>query len=379
MAGWGKSLENLILPDLPEEIREDFVVHAASELQRQAPWLFATMFINSAIAMLTASPAAGWFVAYGLPGIMAVYCLLSAFSLRRDMQFAAKPWRASKFLVQGTVSSCFGALICTAWCVLSWLSAPVEARMHFPIILVVGALATAYCLANVRMGAVINLAIDMIPIAALMMLFGHPVEFAAATSLLLAGMFKLRMIDSHHARVVELLGLQHDAQHQARTDALTGLANRRALLDGAGAMGLGGESLRLVLVDIDHFKAINDGHGHDMGDEVLRAVGGLLSRHRQARAIVARIGGEEFAVLGPATELPVGLSLAILADIRAHAMPHGERVTASVGVAEGQVFEDGDWRKLFARADAALYEAKSGGRNRLGEAPPEPAQRAQAA
>ena len=253
MAGWGKSLENLILPDLPEEIREDFVVHAASELQRQAPWLFATMFINSAIAMLTASPAAGWFVAYGLPGIMAVYCLLSAFSLRRDMQFAAKPWRASKFLVQGTVSSCFGALICTAWCVLSWLSAPVEARMHFPIILVVGALATAYCLANVRMGAVINLAIDMIPIAALMMLSGHPVEFAAATSLLLAGMFKLRMIDSHHARVVELLGLQHDAQHQARTDALTGLANRRALLDGAGAMGLGGESLRLVLVDRAHF------------------------------------------------------------------------------------------------------------------------------
>lgn len=379
MAGRGERLERLILPDLPAEIRDDFVIHAARELQRQAPWLFATMFINSVIAMLTSSPAAGWFVQYGLPGIMAFYCLLSTFALRRDLQFADKPRRASKFLVNATLSSCFGAVICTAWCVLSWLSAPVEARMHFPIILVVGALATAYCLANVKAGALANLAIDMIPIAALMMLSGHPVEFAAATSLLLAALFKLRMIASHHARVVELLQLQHAAHRQARTDALTGLSNRRALLDAAEAMGRGGAPLRLLLIDLDHFKAINDGHGHDMGDEVLRAVGALLRRHQAGGAVVARIGGEEFAIVGPAAALPVGLPLAVLAELRACPMPHGKRVTASIGVAEGPAFEDGHWRTLFARADAALYEAKSAGRNRLGEAPAEPAQHAAAA
>lgn len=368
MAAWVKRLESLILPDLPPEIAEEFVVHAAAELQRQAPWLLATMFINSVIAILTASPAASWFVAYGLPGIMAVYCVLTTFALRRDMRFAQKPRRASRFLVQSAISSSFGGLVCSTWCVLSWLSAPVEARMHFPIILVVGALATAYCLTNIKSGAVATLLIDMIPISALMMLSGHPVEFAAAASLLLAGLFKLRMIDVHHARVVELLRLQHAAHRQARTDTLTGLANRRALLDAAGAIGGGGAPLRLVLVDIDHFKAINDGHGHDMGDEVLCAVARLLRRHHGGRTVVARIGGEEFAVIGPVGEIPAGLPLAILADIRMHAMPHGQPVTASVGVAQGPASEEGDWRTLFARADAALYEAKAAGRNRMAEA-----------
>lgn len=374
MAEWGKRLESLILPDLPPEIAEEFVVHAAVELQRQAPWLLATMFINSVIAILTASPAASWFVAYGLPGIMAVYCVLTTFSLRRDLRFAQRPRRAARFLVQSAISSSFGAMVCSAWCVLSWLSAPVEARMHFPIILVVGALATAYCLTNVKSGAVANLVIDMIPISALMMLSGYPVEFAAANSLLLAGLFKLRMIDVHHARVVELLRLQHAAHRQARTDALTGLANRRALLDAAAEMARGGAPLRLVLVDIDHFKAINDGHGHDMGDDVLRAVAGVLRRHHGPGTIVARIGGEEFAVVGSADDLPAGVPLAILADIRAWPMPHGEPVTVSVGVAEGPACEEGAWRTLFARADTALYQAKAAGRNRLGEAPAAPEQ-----
>ncbi|WP_374405399.1 diguanylate cyclase [Pelagerythrobacter sp.] len=362
-------LEALIIPDLPPEIRDDFLVNAACELQRQAPWLLAAMTINSIIAMLTASPNVGWFVQYGLPGAMALYSLLSIVSLRRNLHFAEKPRRAANFLVQSTVSSWFGALICTSWCVLSWLNSPVDARMHFPIILIVGALASAYCLSNVKVGAMVTLALDMLPIAALMILFGNAVEMAAAISLLLAGGFQLRMVDSHNARMVNLHRLRHDAQRQARTDALTGLSNRRALLDEAQAMGRDGAALRLMLIDLDHFKAINDRHGHDMGDDVLRAIGALLRRHDGGPAAVARIGGEEFAIVGPADELPAGLPLSILAEISGHPMPHGRPVTASIGVADGPAFADEHWRALFARADAALYTAKSAGRNRMAEAP----------
>lgn len=150
-----------ILPDLPEEIRDDFFVHAASELQRHSPWLFAAMFINALIAMGSGAVEAHWLVRYGLPGIMALYCAFSIATLRRDLDFANKPWRARKFLRESAVSSCIGAILCTSWCVLSWLVAPVEARMHFPIILVMGGLATGYCLASVKIGAYANLAIDL--------------------------------------------------------------------------------------------------------------------------------------------------------------------------------------------------------------------------
>ena len=117
-----------VLPDLPPEIRDDFFVHAAGELQRHSPWLFAAMFINSIIAIGSGASEAHWFVRYCLPGAMALYCLFSIATLRRNLDFANKPWRARKFLRESALSSCFGAIICTLWCVLSWISAPVEAK-----------------------------------------------------------------------------------------------------------------------------------------------------------------------------------------------------------------------------------------------------------
>lgn len=154
------------------------------------------------------------------------------------------------------------------------------------------------------------------------------------------------------------------ARRLAEIDPLTGLLNRRGLLERAST---GQEPQRLLVIDVDHFKAINDGHGHDCGDEVLRELAQLLTRRCASRGQVARLGGEEFAVIGAARDIAPGLALAILADVRGHSFAHGLKVTVSIGVAEGLMTHTG-WNALYRRADTALYEAKAGGRNRVVDA-----------
>ncbi len=153
----------------------------------------------------------------------------------------------------------------------------------------------------------------------------------------------------------------------ATTDELTGLPNRRtfdARLDEEVARSRRhGRGVALVLLDVDRFKAINDRHGHLVGDDVLSTLGGIVAREVRGGEIAARIGGEEFAVLMP--ETAVGEASALAERLRiaiagARFGPAGS-ATVSLGVA---VLEDGeDASTLLGRADVALYRAKADGRD----------------
>ena len=169
------------------------------------------------------------------------------------------------------------------------------------------------------------------------------------------------------------------AERTARTDPLTGLLNRRGLMDAlqrAQAEALaGGSSLTGALVDIDHFKRVNDQWGHAVGDEVLRCVGIHLQRDAASGAgrdaFVGRYGGEEFLVALPATALPQATSildnsrarLARLVLKRADDDRNLGRITFSAGVA--QLRADDSIEALIDRADSALYSAKRFGRDRV--------------
>jgi diguanylate cyclase (GGDEF)-like protein len=133
------------------------------------------------------------------------------------------------------------------------------------------------------------------------------------------------------------------------------------------------EPLSLVMIDLDHFKAVNDTYGHQAGDAVLKALGRLLKRTVRHDQVVARYGGEEFAVILPGVEREVAARVAerIRASIEEHEFKAGEgltlRKTASLGVA---TLSPGESREqLIARADEAMYAAKQGGRNRVVVAP----------
>ena len=166
-----------------------------------------------------------------------------------------------------------------------------------------------------------------------------------------------------------------NAEAQGLSDPLTGLKNRRGfdvlLAAQIATARTAGQPLSLILADIDHFKAINDRYGHPAGDDVLKWFARVLSSNVKGRDTVARYGGEEFAIVLPAT--PIDNACKVASQIKAQleaqfwqkpGAPNTLlRVTASFGVAQLEATEGTS--ALVARADARLYEAKQGGRNRV--------------
>ncbi len=149
---------------------------------------------------------------------------------------------------------------------------------------------------------------------------------------------------------------------EVRTDPLTGVSNRRALDDSLSTMFAMmqryGNRFSVAMFDIDHFKMLNDAHGHLYGDQVLQELARLLDDCVRETDIVARYGGEEFVVLMPETDLPAA---AHFSERMRRAVQENLDVTISGGVA---MATDGDSpRTLLTRADSALYRAKASGRN----------------
>lgn len=165
---------------------------------------------------------------------------------------------------------------------------------------------------------------------------------------------RLLSVERDEARANEIA-----ARLLADTDPLTGLLNRRAFL--SRAIGReGGQTL--LIADLDHFKQVNDTIGHDGGDEVLRVFARTLRQSVPPDALIARIGGEEFAVLTAANSAVPADD--ILARLRGGRMPFDVRVTASIGSCTGPMLREADWKALYTCADRALFEAKSAGRDR---------------
>lgn len=163
---------------------------------------------------------------------------------------------------------------------------------------------------------------------------------------------------------------------QSSTDGLTGLANRRrfdALLQSEWKRGArSGLPLSLLMVDIDHFKKFNDRYGHLAGDECLRRMADLLGDGlRRSGEVVARYGGEEFVLLLPSVDSTQAHETAqnCIERVRQEAIPHADsttasHVTVSIGVATVVPHPSMDAMLLLNTADAAMYRAKTGGRNR---------------
>lgn len=172
-------------------------------------------------------------------------------------------------------------------------------------------------------------------------------------------------------RTEALRAANAELKRLATTDALTGISNRRGFLDVAAKelerAGRYRRSLSLFVIDIDHFKQINDGYGHSAGDDALRQVAETIKAQIRSTDYLARIGGEEFAVILPETDLDAAIYLAerIRAAVAAAEVVTGQyrfTLTISVGLAvigPNDVTTD----QMLARADQALYRAKGKGRN----------------
>jgi len=159
----------------------------------------------------------------------------------------------------------------------------------------------------------------------------------------------------------------------ASTDSLTGLLNHGAfhqrLEEETARSARHGRSLSLALLDLDHFKLVNDRLGHRAGDSALRAVADLVRSHAREADVVGRVGGEELAWLMPESDLPGAVQAAERLRAVVAATPLGEagRVTASIGVS--QLGANASAADLFGQADTAMYRAKASGRDCVRVAP----------
>ena len=225
-----------------------------------------------------------------------------------------------------------------------------DSTTHIPVVFLTGRATTEDVVEGLRLGAHDYLRKPF-----------EPSELLARVS---AALRVKRLQDELRIRNIEL-------EAASRTDALTGLPNRRhlqeQLIAAASAARRHGHPVAALMVDVDHFKSVNDRLGHAGGDHVLRRIALCLATACRAEDVAGRWGGEEFLVVAPATDAN---GAAVLAErIRARAaaeaitMDGGQQVsvTVSIGVASGI----GDMDAMVREADAALYEAKASGRNRV--------------
>lgn len=153
-------------------------------------------------------------------------------------------------------------------------------------------------------------------------------------------------------------------QWLASRDDLTGLSNRRAFFAHAADVTAAGERSCVALIDLDHFKVVNDRHGHATGDGVLREFAAILEAHACDDAFMGRLGGEEFGIIIPVTACPD--IIGEMEQLRAKAQNAiAPQITTSIGVTEWEPASGECIDTALARADFGLYRAKQRGRNRV--------------
>ena len=226
------------------------------------------------------------------------------------------------------------------------------------------------------------LTIGALTIAALLTLAASLIAFRAVRLEILltalpAGAITAGIVSFTFMSVIGHLRIQQESlERYATVDELTGSPNRRVFLERleleVNRFARLGTRLSVVFVDIDHFKRINDVHGHQAGDTVLKEIFTRLEESLRAYDFVGRYGGDEFVMALPGNDAEGGAAVAerLRESVQESAVGKIPEVTISLGVA--QLEEDMNAEELLKKADMALYRAKNGGRNRTVMYPPRP-------
>jgi diguanylate cyclase (GGDEF)-like protein len=302
-----------------------------------------------ALALLAAGPWIGWWTLLPLvaaAGFFAVADKRLEHSSRPEyVMFAA--WVGSEIMIAAALALTGGPTVAT----LSWLAIPVvtlSARFSLRGVLTGVGIALTLLLA-VAFGVNTQAVLD------------DPVLVTAPLALILA------------TAVLSTALMRSDVEHRSEAviDPLTGMLNRKALQNRAIELTqqseVSGQPVGVILGDLDHFKAINDDHGHAAGDAALTDVAYMLRKQLRAFDLAYRIGGEEFLILVPGSEARDCVALAELLrrTVEACTFGDGNELTISFGVSASVAGDRFDYERVFAAADEALYEAKSLGRNRV--------------
>ena len=316
--------------------------------ERVRPFRQRTLLIL-AVAILGVAPWLGWWPLLFLIPAGLFFGLADGLMPRvarpENLMFAA--WIGSELTIAGAVSLEGGPRTAA----LSWLAIPVMT------------LSSRFSMRGVVAGVAIASALVMA------VAFGVDASAVIASPELVVAPLALIVC----VAVLSTPLMRSDIQHRsdAVIDPLTGMLNRKALSarvhELAEQSQITGEPIGVIVGDLDHFKNVNDTRGHSTGDVVLREVAYLMRKHLRAFDLAYRLGGEEFLILVPGSDLESTADLAhrLREGVSAEQLTGGIQMTMSFGVGASRLEELFDYASVFSEADAALYRAKRAGRNRV--------------
>jgi diguanylate cyclase (GGDEF)-like protein len=307
----------------------------------------AIMYGSLAVAFLIGIPWIGWWTLIPLAG-----AVLSYSALKPRIATSKRP----EYVIATTVVNA-QILIGIGIALSGGPHSPTIAMLLLPIV----TLPARFTTRGVYAGLGVTVVVLLLSTVAV-----SPTDFAADPTYTLIG---LATAVGLAAFGEALMRVEMQSRSDAVLDPLTGLLNRKALAsrfdEVAQQAALTGAPVCLIACDLDRFKQVNDRHGHERGDAVLKDAAYVLRKHLRSFELAYRLGGEEFLIVLPGVGLEEGVAIAnrVCAGLES-ARPGGLAVTASFGVATA-AGADVVFESLFRRADAALYEAKRTGRNRV--------------
>ncbi|MDP9783148.1 GGDEF domain-containing protein [Pseudomonas fluorescens] len=233
------------------------------------------------------------------------------------------------------------------------------------------------CYSAYRDMTLVSIGLVLLPCTAWLLFQPSPIQVGMALSILVFAAFAARATHKMSQALETAFRLTREMEQAnsistraAQTDELTGLKSRRAFFEHAQRLynecKAKRQGLCAVMLDMDHFKRINDTYGHQVGDQVLRQMGEVISSSFRTTDIHGRLGGEEFAILLPNTSIEVATQIAerLIDTIAALVIEPVHCISASLGVASTEACNK-DLQSLMNDADKALYRAKALGRNRV--------------
>ena len=357
--------------EVPVAVRDELILLQFERLRALVPVLYLTIAVNTLAGAAATEGDFPPLYQLVLPACLLLASLVRFIIWHRRRHIPATLISAQKRLRTTFLIAIILSLIGGFWSMASFFETHEARRVLAAVFITMSAFASANCLASLPRAAIASIVVGLAPVVVAMLASQDLGIQAMAVSIFVVSILQIRLVLSKFAEMANGIILQREMRELADTDPLTGLRNRRAFtaqLETETAKLAGGGHVVLAMLDLDGFKPANDRFGHAAGDAILAETAKRLQTMCRTAHCVARIGGDEFAIILD-TEGDHGAIDSIVEAVRAIiALPHiigGEyiAVSASIGVAHGP--GDGSTvSELMLAADHALYANKFARTNR---------------
>jgi diguanylate cyclase len=352
-----------VFPYVPDVIRPALQQTQSNDINRHVPMLMAVACMNVIIIMAVCAHRGYPFYSYAWMIALILYCAIRiAVRVRSARSLPASTVNVPRNVTMSVVIMAILGLDAS----YTFAVGTFDQEILIPVSLVLGAMAIAHCLYAIRQIALPVLITGIFPVSITMVAYGDFRATMLGFSFLSVAMLMIRFVAAQSDQLIENLLLQHQIREMADTDVLTGLSNRRAIMEKLERLESEGSAFGIALIDLDGFKQINDSLGHQAGDVLLQNVASRLSAGAGQNDLAGRLGGDEFIVILPDAHNDAAIAActtAILAELCRpitldnRNLPIGASLGAAIFPHDGSKLD-----ALLKHADEMLYAAKRSGR-----------------